>query len=278
MNRKSHQILQVNVIEYSTISNAIALMRGCHHLSGLYHEPDGLLITGKDGTGKSTLVAHYLRKVLLKKGVLAMVMPSSASSQKIINIILAKLGYCSEKKMTMSKSSYLVEVLKEKEIGLLIIDEFHLIIDSNQNMISPEIQDLLSEIQMQAKVAIVALGTPVCEMIVRQNPRLARLFSFHFELQSFSHNKEFIKFLKKLNTQLPVEISSHLIEDDFLNQLINVTDGLISKIIQFFITATDIAIAKEKNKIEYEEFTEAFDIISSLNDKKKNPLNNTEYG
>ena len=27
MNRKSHQILQVNVIEYSTISNAIALMR-----------------------------------------------------------------------------------------------------------------------------------------------------------------------------------------------------------------------------------------------------------
>lgn len=51
MNRKSHQILQVNVIEYSTISNAIALMRGCHHLSGLYHEPDGLLITGKDGTG-----------------------------------------------------------------------------------------------------------------------------------------------------------------------------------------------------------------------------------
>lgn len=278
MNRKSHQTSQVNVIEYSAFLNAIALMRGCHHLSGLYHEPDGLLITGKDGTGKSTLVAHYLRKVLLKKGVLAMVMPSSASSQKIINIILAKLGYCSEKKMTMSKSSYLVEVLKEKEIGLLIIDEFHLIIDSNQNMISPEIQDLLREIQMQAKVAIVALGTPVCEMIVRQNQRLARLFSFHFELQSFSHNKEFIKFLKKLKTQLPVEISSHLIEDDFLNQLINVTDGLISKIIQFFITATDIAIAKEKNKIEYEEFTEAFDIISSLNDKKKNPLNNTEYG
>ena len=148
--------------------------------------------------------------------------------------------------MTMSKSSYLVEVLKEKEIGLLIIDEFHLIIDSNQNMISPEIQDLLSEIQMQAKVAIVALGTPVCEMIVRQNPRLARLFSFHFELQSFSHNKEFIKFLKKLNTQLPVEILSHLIEDDFLNQLINVTDGLISKIIQLLLLLQISLLLKKK--------------------------------
>jgi type II secretory pathway predicted ATPase ExeA len=274
---KNAQTIQIAPVEHSEFFRAMTLMKGCHYAAGDYHEPNSLLITGQTGTGKSTLVAHYLRNAYSQKGILAINMPQNATIKNFINALFEKLGCDSGKGSSIHHEAVrLVEVIKEKEIGLLIIDEFQQIMDSNDNKINLEVLDLLKQIQIDAKVSIIAVGLPICQLIVKQNPQLARRFSFHFDFTPFRKDedkKAFKQFLQKVEEQLSCKFSLQISNDESLKQLIDATDGLVEKTITLIVAAYQIAVSTEKKEIGLEELADAFSALPTLNNGKENPFN-----
>lgn len=258
---KSNQTIQIKTVEYSQVINAMTLMKGCRNSISM-HKPNCLLISGQSRTGKSTLIAHYLRTVLSTKGILAMNMPVPATFKSVISAIYEKLGYGSDKGESNNEAVHLVQAIKEKEIGMIIIDDFERVMDSNNNRINYDVLNLLKDINESAQVSIIAVGLPISKMIVQQNLTLGRLFSFYYEIQPFNNHekaiKEFKRFLQKVEKQLPIEPSIPIENDEFIKQLIHITDGLVDKVVLLVSTAANFAMMKGEKRISKEHFAVAY--------------------
>lgn len=263
---KTKQLVQITTIEHLQILNAMTLIKGCQNTAGM-HNPNCLLLTGQSGTGKSTLIANYLRTRLSTHGILAINIPIRATLQSFIHSLYQKLGVNAEKVASINDAVHLAKVIKENEIDLIILDNFERVMDSNNNKVNDDVLNLLKEINEASQVPIVGVGLPICTMIVQQNPMLGKLFSFQFEIHPFKDEvneiKELKRFLQNINKQLPFKNGLNYENEKFLSHLIQLSNGLADKIILFITTAANIALKNERNCISEEDFAEAYHSLFS---------------
>ncbi|TDK61788.1 ATP-binding protein [Bacillus salipaludis] len=182
----------MNAFEHPDFLNEMNFMNYIYRDAEKFHKPKGVLITGQEGTGKSTLVAHFLENNPSQKGILAINIPSRTTLRSFIYTLLKKLGeetldVKSPVEHLMSKIIYL---LNEKEIFMIILDDFELVLDENNLMRNQGVLNLLKQIQLDTNVSIFALGLPSCHLIIKQNPQWTRLFPFHLDLDFLSKEKD----------------------------------------------------------------------------------------
>jgi hypothetical protein len=264
----------IPIVEHTAFSRALALMKGCHLASKDYHEPNCLFITGSSGTGKTSLVTHYLKNVRFRTGIIAIETLGDGTFDLLTSSLCEKLG-CEIKEDTplQQKISIISDKLKENNIGSLIIDDFQKLLISNDGKVNSEILLLLEKIRVQANVSIVALGLPISKVFVKQHPELLRLFSFHYELLPFSqeHLKDFKQFLQKIEKHIPCSFSPEIVghDDVVLKKILLETEGLLSNIIPFINLAINLVLQKGKKRIDLSDLVKTFEHFSDIG---KNPF------
>jgi hypothetical protein len=202
----------------------------CH--AGRIYGPKGLLITGETGTGKSMMITHFLQNVPSTKGILAMNMPIRATLRNFIHAFFEKFGKenldAKGKFSLVYLTSRLIYEIKENGIGLIIIDDFELVLDSNNHLVNQDVLNLLAHIQSEANVSIVALGLPFCRILLNQNPKFGRRFSIHLNLNPIKEvkDKKEPKELKSGNKQFPNGNSLKLVNNEFQNKKKDIEDNL----------------------------------------------------
>ena len=135
-------------------------------------EPICMLLTGDAGTGKSSLIRHYMAQSpeqsghgFVRKPLLVSRIPSKPTLESTMVELLKDLGqwgseYRLHRSSAESLTEALIKCLKRCETELIIIDEFQELIENKTREKRNQIANRLKYISETAKIPIVLVGMP----------------------------------------------------------------------------------------------------------------------
>jgi Cdc6-like AAA superfamily ATPase len=251
---------------------ARGMISRCHQHSKISAEPECLLITGWQGTGKTTLYKNYARgfpRRVTDEGtevpVLATTIPVPATVKSLATQLLHAMGDPkAEKGSSTSQTLRLLGLAEDCGVELIILDEFQHFIDRDSNSILEEAADWLKNLINNSEKPVVLLGMPYCDIILRANAQLERRFTMRVSLEPFGWEEkikrdEFKTFLSHLDAKLPLPERSNLSLHETAFRLYCATNGYVGYLMKLIRGAAHFAIERSCARIDLDLLAEAYE-------------------
>lgn len=287
-------------IMYPSFERCLNKIKECHEQSKLSIEPLCALITGEPGVGKTTLCEKYEgmfpRQELEEKTkipVLLSYVPIPATPKNMVTALLASLrDPFADKGTVFIKTLRLFSLLKTCEIEIIIIDEFHHIIERDSDRVIHDVSEWLKQLINKGKLPIILVGLPHSVKILEANPQLARRFAMRDELTDFewivkgnkdktkrktketkTNKNDYRVFLKIIDDGLPLAESSNLADRKIAYRMWNATSGNVNRTMKLIRYAAKLAINSGEERITLSFLETSYDILFS-DDTNPNPFSN----
>jgi Cdc6-like AAA superfamily ATPase len=185
-------------------------MRECQALSRLANEPHCLSLEGVTGAGKSTLVRDYAalfprieEAAGTRVPVFYVETPSPVTVKGMAATMLASLGDpAAHTGALWSMNFRLVRLMKACQVELVILDDFHHLIDKETNRILEQVSDWLKVLIKETNIPFLVVGIEgKVEPILEANAQLSRLFAarqtltpLHYHQTDEASLQEFARF------------------------------------------------------------------------------------
>jgi hypothetical protein len=180
---------------WHTIYEAIGC---CHEDARIFPEPQGLLLVGPTGAGKSTLVRSYAQQFPpdfsgqhIHCPVLMTSVIAPATVKTLATRLLAALGDSRAKSGSIDELTLrLMDYFEECRVQMLILDEIQHFVDQDNNKLLHTVSDWLKGLIKDTRVACVLVGLQgSAERVVYQNEQLGGLFGDPWRLTPFTWDK-----------------------------------------------------------------------------------------
>src|SRR5262249_23250570 len=130
-------------ITFPRLKRIVTLVEHCHQYSKIAAEPECLLITGLQGTGKTTLRRTYAGRhprQATREGVSVPVLdaaiPVPATVKSLVSELLSSLGDpLPDKGTVVTQTHRLKRLIRQCRVEIIVIDEFQHFIDRDSNVI-----------------------------------------------------------------------------------------------------------------------------------------------
>lgn len=248
------------------------MIERCHQHSKISAEPECLLITGWQGTGKTTLYKSYAegfpRRVTdegAQVPVLATTIPVPATVKSLATQLLHAMGDPKAGEGTgTSQTLRLLGLAEDCGVELIILDEFQHFIDRDSNSILGEVADWLKNLINNSGTPVVLLGMPYSDIILRANAQLERRFTTRVSLEPFGWEEkakrdELKTFLSHLDVKLPLPKQSNLSLHETAFRLYCATNGYVGYLMKLVRGAAHLAIDRSCARIDLELLAEAYE-------------------
>jgi Cdc6-like AAA superfamily ATPase len=224
------------------VQEGLELLQDAYDSQFHFREPKGLAITGRTGTGKSTLAEFFIKdypQVRNKHGltvpILRTVVPSEATVQKTILNMLIALG---ETDITNLREEILMarlfKLIIECDVRMIILDEFqHLVYLEDFSIISG-VTDWLKNLIVDLKIPLVIMGMPSSLRVLEVDKQLGERISMRQELFYISpttpeERREYKKIMRTFEARYNHEKRS-LTESGVLLRFLSASQGSLRKI------------------------------------------------
>lgn len=261
----------------------------CHLHSKIAAEPEGMLLEGIAGVGKTTMCKHYMRGFPRRETEGGSIIPIlmtkvevPASPKSLVTALLTSLGDpLPDKGTTVSQTIRLKGFMDKCSVELIFLDEFQHFIDRDSKKVLKTTSDWLKNLMDSTRRPIVLVGMPYSHGVLdaEGNEQLQRRFSFRVNLKPFdwtdiTDRNDFRKFLQLLDEKLPLNEWSNLAETNMGFRLYCASDGIISKLMKLIRRATVITLDLSREKLELDVLSIAYEECLAANaPDKENPFN-----
>lgn len=259
------------IISYTQFTEAMERIAWLHLRAIHTGYPEGLLITGLSGAGKSTIKEEYERKYPKQDlgevtviPVLTVGTPEGPTVKSFAEAILRALDDPLHLQGSAEhKTQRIYYFLKLCKVELLLIDEFqHFIVHAKRNE-TLRVTDWLKNLINQARIPVVLLGLPISEKILRLNVQLARRFSAQYYLRPFSidGDREILEYrgvLKAIEEMLPLP-SVPLSSPAMAKRFYYASFGLIDYIAKIVEEAVVRAMKENSPSVMDRHYADAFE-------------------
>lgn len=275
-------------IRYPRLKALHAKIDFCRTYSKIAAEPECMLISGAQGTGKTTLIEWYVGNFVIRElpekrivPILMVSVPAPATVKNLATEMLKSIGDPAADRGTVSSITLrLRKFLIHCEVELIILDEFQHFDDRNSRRVLKTISDWLKNLLNQTKVPIVLVGMPGCESVLdsKGNEQLKRRFSNREQIEPFSWQgpkeiQEFRQLLKKIDDELPLLKDSHLADLTTAFLIYSATDGVISYVMKLVRRASRMAIKRGLERIDQLLLADAYEEVLAIEFKQRpNPF------
>ena len=232
------------VIFHPQCQLAFDAIRDAYQMSAHVGLPQHLLCVGQSGTGKSTLKSlifdEYPPEPLPDRELLPVLCvdtPSQPTIRNMAEAMLVQLGEpCFMRGSAIDKTNRILNLIKEKQVRLIIVDELQHFIDRGRRRAPLEVSDWLKALIDQSQVSTVLMGLPRCEQILQVNEQLRRRYGRRLELNPFSiessHEQSIFAgvithFDQKLGLKKPLQL-----DGDLLRRFHFATNGIIDYVVR----------------------------------------------
>jgi hypothetical protein len=250
-------------------------MRECQALSRLANEPHCLSLEGVTGAGKSTLVRDYAAlfpRVEEPAGTRVPVFyvetPSPVTVKGMAATMLARLGDPAAHTGTLWSMNFrLVRLMTACHVELVILDDFHHLIDKETNRILEQVSDWLKVLIKETNVPFLVVGIEgKVECILEANAQLSRLFAARQTLEPFRYDQtdqaslqEFTRFVHYAEEALAIALPETLPRSDLLQRLYAATHGVVGNLMNLLRYAAWLTRQQQQNQIALPTLAAAFD-------------------
>lgn len=224
-----------------------------------------VLVFAESNNGKTVILNRFYNKYeayvdevtgkVIKQLVLIQA-PPTCDERRLYNVILDKLHLPIKTRERIEETKgRVIDVLKELEVKVLIIDEIHNFLSgtgAKQRVTMNALRYLANEL----KIPIIAAGTNEALSAVRTDKQMANRFK-PFELKVWKYDTEYAKLLKSYISILPLKRESRLLEPAIAEKILTLSNGLIGEISDILEQSTIVAIESGVEEI-------TLDILESL--------------
>ena len=246
--------------------------------AGMASEPSCLLTIGLSGSGKSTVAKSLIDRNAPTETitgrelpVLFVDVPAAASANGLAIAMLSALGDPAYDRGSVAvKSQRLYKLLQQCQVKLIILDEFHHLIDEDQSKVLKTSADWLKTLINQSKIPVFLLGIERSRIIFDVNEQLRRRFSRIIKLAPYkwrdeASRLEFRKLLKAISMVLPFDTPPELSNATMAFTLYQSSSGLIGHIMRLLRTASEAAILNNESSLSTNRLAAAYqDVVAEL--------------
>ncbi len=262
------------LIRYPRFTEVHREIRRCREMSKLAGEPHCLSLEGVPGAGKSTLVKAYATafpRLETAEGttipVFYLETPSPVTIKGLAAVMLEQLGDpAAHRGPLWSINSRLVQLIIACEVELVILDDFHHLIDTETNRVLVTVSDWLKVLIKETGVPFLVVGIAGrIEPILAANAQLSRLFAARETLQPFPWEpalpatiQAFAHFVQYAERILDQPLVVPLPRVELLARLHAATDGVVANIMNLLRYAQRCAVDRGSADIELQDLGIAF--------------------
>jgi hypothetical protein len=269
---KAHAAL----IRYPRFKELHADIRQCQYLSKISDEPKCMSLEGLTGAGKTTLVKEYAKafpRIETEERTLVPVFyvptPSPVTIKGMASRMLKNLGDPAFDRGTGRADlldTRLIENLIASKVELVILDDFHHLVDTETNRILAKVSDWLKALIKESEVPFLVVGVEgQVEKILKANSQLSRLFPVRETLRPFEWNpqklssiKEFAHFIEYAEKAIQMPLTKEVRRVELLYRLYYVTGGVVANIMNLLRAAQLLALTRRSPSIELCDLSQAF--------------------
>jgi hypothetical protein len=205
----------------------------CQRMSKLAGEPQCMSLEGRTGTGKSTLVRTYadsFHRTETKEGtripVLYLEVPSPVGIKDLASVALKRMGDPAYERGTRaSMTMRLIGLIKDCGVELVILDDFHHLIDSETNHILTEVSEWLKYAARET------------------------LQPFRWETANPQTIQEFAHFVDYVEKAVEKPLSSEVRRTEMLYRIHYATDGVVGNVMNLIRFAAMLCEMRGKSAI-----------------------------
>ncbi|WP_417345563.1 TniB family NTP-binding protein [Ferrimonas sp.] len=242
-----------------------------------------MLVTGDTGVGKTELTKYYLQRVPQDKHggyahrpVLLSRIPSKATLESTIIELHKDLGQPFStirrgKSNDQSLTESLIRLLNRCGTELIIIDEFHELLEFQAGSVRADIANRLKFISEQAAIPIVLVGMPWAAKIAEEPQWGSRLINRRF-IPYFKLSEDymcFTRFLKGLAMRMPFETPPKLEKRHTTYALFSASRGCLRTLKELLYEAVALALRLRAQTLRNEHLAQSFGMLSQ---EKLNPF------
>ena len=279
----------IDIIEYPHFKKLHLDIEECQESSKTSMEPMCMSLTGPSGAGKSTLVKEYtiaFQRTITQTRTIVPVLyvetPSPVTVKSMCSTMLDALGDPAAFKGTLASMNHrLIGFIQDCDVELIILDEFHHLIDSETNKILEKVSDWLKSLIKKTGKPFLVVGIDgKVEIILRTNPQLSRLFPIREKILPLVYEptqaNEFVQFVVHAEIALKMQLTNTILRAELLHRLHYASDGIIGHIMNLMRYAAMNARNEGHETIEEVDLSRAFERrIANVLWKKVNPFKET---
>jgi hypothetical protein len=249
-------------------------IRLCQEMSRIAGEPQCMVLEGLTGAGKSTLVKSYAEAFAryetvsgTKVPIFYLETPAPVTVKGMAARMLEALDDpAAHRGPLWSMNSRLIEYIEHCEVQLVILDDFHHLIDKETNRVLETVPDWLKVLIKETKVPFLVVGIEGrVEPILRANPQLSRLFAVREKLEPFQWNPAdeatitaFASFIRYVEMGVGMTLSDELPRAELLYRLHYATDGVVGNIMNLIRFAALLAQKQGRERLALAILSQAF--------------------
>ena len=240
-------------------------------------EQQCMLLTGDTGSGKSSIINHYLAKTKIDNTardakhipVLVSRIPSKPSLDSTITELLKDLGHFGSfhsnhrtRRNAQGLTETLISHLKNCKTELIIINEFQELIEFKSGRNRQEIANRLKYINEEAQIPIVLVGMPWADHIANE-PQWSSRLTIRREIPYFklSHDpKCFVQFLMGLAKRMPLDVTPDFKDKKIVFSLFSASSGCLRKLKIILNEALKLALIEGSSTLSNQHLARVYDI------------------
>jgi hypothetical protein len=264
-------------------------IRECQEMSRLSNEPQCMSLEGVTGAGKSTLVRDYVSlfpRVEELDGTRIPIFyaetPSPVTVKGMAATMLAHMGDPAAHRGTLWSMNFrLIRLMIDCQVELVILDDFHHLIDNETNRILEQVSDWLKVLIKETGIPFLVVGIEgKVERILETNAQLSRLFAVRQLLEPFHCNpkdeasiQEFARFIQYAQQVTGIPFPVGLPRMELLYRLHYATEGVVGNLMNLLRYAAWLAREQHQETITLPVLATAYDKRLSKHLKRKdNPF------
>lgn len=257
-------------------------------MSGLANEPQCMSLEGITGAGKSTLMQDYAAlfpRIEQCDGtripIFYVETPSPVTVKGMAATLLARLGDPAASRGALWSMNFrLIHMMVDCGVELVILDDFHHLIDQETDRILEQVSDWLKVLIKETQIPFLVVGIEgKVERILEANAQLSRLFAVRQTLAPFrcdplddSSIQEFGLFVQHAEQAIGASLPVTIPRLELLYRLYYATEGVVGNLMNLLRYTALLTRQRDQNIITLSDLADAFDKRLAKHVKKKNPF------
>lgn len=256
----------------------------CFQLARTFDMPNGVILTGPTGTGKTSVMRHFRQSLPVTStldswiGVMAIRLQFRPTAGQIVSSLLRQMRYPFAhvtNKSVYIKRDIAFEAIAQKKCRLLLVDEGQFL--ANQvHQRTRAAQDsaateLLRELMDATGVNLVIAADAAPDFLDEVDPALASRVSVRLALSNFSHTPPWYGFVKTHVEQCSAIDLAYLTTPEGGERLHGATGGNPRAFKRIAVEAVLIAVDADKSAVDREIMALAYERVNGKDGGRANP-------